>query len=297
MSEIESLSIFTGLWQSRFIGRTGDAYAPDINITLLEFFMEQLSHTLSTDSFSCLTGLQLSLPCTHDFLVLGKALPESLLLRIKRLFLAVMDATGPGGSRQYTRWTDAHGDGDTRYPLSNLQQRYPNREYTYAMFDIAARCQNLEILGLECSHRLDCDLLSLSTSKLSSLYLQRMTASVSKLIELLSPSTLSRLWIEGIELTSGTWAEVFIHLQNCEKLEYLNPSNCSYARGGSSIHLRAWNGRLWEDTTNLWSIHAPDESTLVNLVERLTEKAGGRENYPDLNMEQSVLPWIDDTDR
>ncbi|KAF8860524.1 hypothetical protein BDZ45DRAFT_308565 [Acephala macrosclerotiorum] len=295
-SELRSLDIYTGQWASRFTFDFGvpggHARADRVDAMHLTFFMAKLCRALSKSSFfPHLTELRLSLPCSHNYKALRQVLPASLLLQLKKLFLAVADATGPGGSREYLIYADETHDGDDDYPLSDLQEQFPNREHAHWMFEIAAQCPNLDTLALESTHRLDCDLLTLSTSNLSSFFLHRMTVSASKLIELLLPSTLSRLWIQDTELTSGSWDEVFDHLQKCNKLEYLNPSNCSYARGGSSFHLKAWIGREWEFLHSLWSKHEPDNTALVRLVEGLAEKAGGMEKYPDLLMEQAMLSY------
>ncbi|CZR65670.1 uncharacterized protein PAC_15570 [Phialocephala subalpina] len=268
---LRSLYINTGSWKSRFIYdsygvRTGDTRAEDVDMEHLTSFLNQLCKSFSTpSSFSHLTELRLSFPSSYDFVALGKIIPGSFLQQLKALGLAVADATGPGGSSSYLAQSDLDSDGDDRFESSNLQKLYPNKQYAHAI----------------------------------SFFLCRMIISASKLVELLSPSALSRLWIHDVELTSGSWDEVFDHLQKCDNLEYLNPSNCSYARGGSSIHYRDWNVREWEDTNNLWSTHERDGTTLVKLVESLVEKAGGRAKYPDMNIEQAMLPsevYSDDED-
>ncbi|KUJ14555.1 uncharacterized protein LY89DRAFT_784480 [Mollisia scopiformis] len=296
--DLRSLSISTGTWTSHMepvfydsdddVDIPAEPYAEDVDILAVSALMGQISLAFSAMTYPHLTELWLSLPCTHDFSMLGKSLP--LFEQLKSLFLLVADETGPGGSLPVTGEPSRFSDEDDDMPSSNLQQQYPNKDYAAAMFEVVSRCTNLEILGLKCTHKLDDDLLSLNTSRLRCLSLHRMTISASKLIELLPPSTIARLWFESIELTSGTWADVFGHLQNCEKVEYINPSNCSYTRDGSSSHLILWARGPWKDSENVWSTHRPDQSSLVGLVEGIIDKWGGRENYPSLDMEQSMLP-------
>ena len=115
----------------------------------------------------------------------------------------------------------------------------------------------MESLGLGGTQLLDYNLLDWKPTSggLKDLYLHRVKLSPAKLIQLLSPSkdltlessVLSKIWFEDVDLTTGEWSEVFAHLLRCPQLSYFNPENLGYARGGDTFHLRAWNGRPWED--------------------------------------------------
>ena len=103
----------------------------------------------------------------------------------------------------------------------------------------------------------------------------------------LSATRLSHIWLEDVEFISGTWAEVFTHLMSCESLVYLSPQNLSYARGGKSLHLREFSGRMWEDGRDIWTDDNEELGSLYRLVRKLIEKAGGIENYPEHNNKQA----------
>lgn len=299
LSQLVSLEISAGTWANQLIYDGFEYYADSLELDVIDSFMAQISTALSTTPFVNLIELRLSLPCTHNFTIIGQSIPDALLQRLKSICFAVTDSTGLGGSKQHiawTPWTDEDTGGEPYLPLSNLQEHYPNSEHASAMFGLASRCQNLESLTLESTHRLYCDLRSSSTSKLAFVSLDRMIISAARLITLLPPSTLTRLWLHDIELKSGTWADVFDHLQTCEKLEYLNPADCSYAKRGRSKHLRhyypGWDG----ERRNLWSMHDPDADSLWAIGRHLADKAGGRKHYPDLDTEQLMLSQDDGRD-
>ncbi|KAF8859513.1 hypothetical protein BDZ45DRAFT_742331 [Acephala macrosclerotiorum] len=102
MSQLESLQIVLPGWKSDYDGGgEGTDFAPDLDLSLLTNLRTHISLALSENSFSYLTELRLYLPCTYDFVEVSKSVPDSLFNQLKTLFLAITDATGPGGSKDY----------------------------------------------------------------------------------------------------------------------------------------------------------------------------------------------------
>lgn len=246
LTNLKSLTVISDSWVSIYHGR-GEEYAPTLDITLISSLAEVIAGSMRTTNFEHLTELKLSLPCSENFLSISKAMPERLAHRLKKLFLAYTDATGPNGSNNYLHESSETHDGDDNYPLSNLQEEYPNPQYTYAMFNIVSQCPNLQVLGLVGTHFLDGNLLDWKSkaTSLESILISRMNITSKNLIKLLSPpahhltmdsSVLTNIELEWVDLTDGLWEEVFKHLTTCPRLAYLNPKDLSYARNGRSAH-------------------------------------------------------------
>lgn len=244
---LKALTVISGLWVSIYGGR-GEEWAPALDTTLISSLAEAIAVSMRTANFEHLTELKLSLPCSENFVAISKAMPEKLAHQLKTLFLAYTDATGPNGSNDYLRQSSETADNDNNYPPSNLQEEYPNQQYTYAMFDIVSQCPNLQVLGLAGTHFLDGNLLDWKSkaTSLESLLISRMNITSKNLISLLSPpahhltmdSSVTNIELEWVDLTDGLWEEVFRYLYTlCPKLAYLNPKNLSYARNGRSAHL------------------------------------------------------------
>jgi hypothetical protein len=296
LSKLQRLEIHMPSWASEYDGGEGDGLAPHLDLPFLAHTTQRIADTLSTSKFEHLTHLQLTLPCTYDFVELFQIVPDSFWECLKHLSLGITDATGPGGSKNYLYWADEDGDGDEGFPFSNLQEQYLNTEHAHGIFDIVARCPNLESLGLSGTQFLDGNLLDWKPASvgLKSIFLSRVNFSMPNLIRLLSPaehvsqvgSALTKIWFEEVYLTSGLWEDVFVHLHTYPSLLCFKPENLSYARGGESIQFRSWHGRQWEDTTSLWSIREEDGIELETLLELLVAKAGGRRKYPSAACEQ-----------
>ncbi|KUJ17065.1 uncharacterized protein LY89DRAFT_718750 [Mollisia scopiformis] len=289
LSQLESLQIFFPTWSSKYSDM--DDGTVQLDLDLLSHFRATISTALSATPLSNLTELRLSLPCTHDFVEVSTTVPDSLLARLKALFLSVTDATGPGGRKEYLYWADETTDGDDGFPHSNLQQQYPNTGHMQGIFAIVSRCHNLETLGLQGTQLLDGDLLEWSpaSSGLQSLFLERVKFSSSNLIKLFSPnksleiskSRLMRIWLEVVDLTADFWEEVFSHLLLCPKLEFVHLDEVSYARGSENFDLKLWFGRPWEDSTELMSTREEDEEAMLAVRDYLVGKAGGSEAYSE----------------
>ncbi|KAF8847903.1 hypothetical protein BDZ45DRAFT_733278 [Acephala macrosclerotiorum] len=299
LSNLQSLKVDVPLWKSEYNPEPSNGHE-QLNLDILQAFTQRLSQILAEpEQWKHLRDLRLALPCSHDFLQLSRTISDGLLARLDRLSLTVTDATGPDGAKQYLEYADEDGSGQDVFPHSNLQVLYPNSIHSHGIFNIVSRCPNLKGLGIKGTHHLDANGLDWGkNASLKNLYLKRVKISAEKLISLWSiaepdqVSTLSYVWLEDIELTAGTWAEVFLNMETCPSLEYLNPVDLGYARDGRSADHRPWSlwgGHHHEDVTNLWSTNEEDEDSLIALVEKLVGKAGGPDSYPNLFEEQMML--------
>ncbi|KAE8446038.1 hypothetical protein EG329_012546 [Mollisiaceae sp. DMI_Dod_QoI] len=271
LSNLQSFEVNIPVWKGEFNQRESIGYAPQLDLNVLETFTKSLSQNLASPGrFEYLTDLRPSLP----------------------------DATGPDGAREYLKYADEDGSGQDVFPLSNVQQLHPNLQYGYGVFNIVSRCAKLKSLCIEGTHQIDANVIIWEPNGgLEDLCLKRIRTSAETLISLLSPlagepSSILTLWLDGIEPTEGTWAEVFSHLKTCPSLSYLNPTDLGYSRDGESADFRPWSpwgGHHHEDCVNLWSLNEEDEDTLRKLVEELVAKAGGRDLYPNLFEEQLML--------
>lgn len=300
LSKLQFLDMAIGSpWESTcerygWVGEILPASAPQADIELISSFANKVASCLSLPAMENLTTLRLALPSTYNFIEVGRGVPDSVWKRLKLLFLDVMDATGPGRSKQYLTY-DRNGG----HPPSNLQERYPNAEHAHGVFDIVAKCTNLDTLGIWGSHILDANLLEWrpASKGLKSLYLKRIKISAPNLIRLLSPSRglplsqshLAKVWLADVDLTSGTWSDIFSHLTICPLQWYLNPSDLSYTPDGESARLRYENSRPYEDRSVLWSLHPLDEATLKRLIRKRVKEAGGRDFYPNKYMEMQAI--------
>ncbi|KAE9365010.1 hypothetical protein N431DRAFT_95188 [Stipitochalara longipes BDJ] len=295
LSSLNCLEVYTSSWVMDH--RTSSRLGPGLQLdcALLEKVPRAISYGISNMEY--LTDLRLLLPCTHDFLELSNSVADSIFHGIRHLFLGVTDATGPGGSMDYLMFLD---DDDDEFVLSNLQQSHSNVDHIRELLAVVERCPNLESLGLEGTQMLNCDLLRWmpTTMGLKSLYLFRANISAEKLVTLLSSpaahnmklSSIIKVWLERVNLTAGTWSDVFDHLMACPSLAYHNPQDLSYARGGKSSHHIENPNRAFEDSFSLWSNHEPDEEKLLALTHLLIKRSGGREKYPSARNEQVMLP-------
>jgi hypothetical protein len=293
-----SIGPFSGQWKSTcerhdWEGQILPASAPHVEIELISLFTNQMASCLKSPSMEHLTTLRLALPSTHNFVEIGTGVPDTLWSKLKLLFLDVTDATGQGGSKSYDDYVQMG------YPSSNLQHEYPNNLHAHGIFDIVGKCTNLDTLGICGTHILDGNLLQWKpmSKGLKSIYLERIEFSAPNLIKLLSPaketplseSHLSKVWLADVDLTSGTWSDIFAHLTVCPSHWYLNPSNLSYSKHGESEQWRGWNNRPWENHSCLWSEYQLDEPNLKRLMRKRVGEAGGRDFYPDHYMEQQIL--------
>lgn len=288
------LDVFFPTTESKHYGYQDDPneYAPQYDLQRLQRVIGALSKCFTKERLQALTDLRLTLPCTHNFLDLSNAMSEGLMTQLQHLYIAISDAAGPGGSKDYLIWADEDEDGDDGFPLSNLQEEFPNDEYAAAVFNLAARCPNLESLGIVGTHVLDAESCAWTAHfpKLKSLLLKRIKISADRLRSLTvlpdRPATeaqLKKVLLEEMYLDSGEWNDVFAWWVLHPALVYIHVQNLFYSRNGPSSHLAVWNGTLWEESREMWTEHAPDEDALAEAIRIVIKRAGGLGNYPNIH--------------
>lgn len=288
------LDVFFPTTESKYYGYQDDPndYAPQYDLQRLKRVIGSLSKCFTEGRLQTLTDLRLSLPCTHNFLDLSRAMSEGLVTQLRHLYLAISDAAGPGGSKDYLIWADEDEDGDDGFPLSNLQEEFPNGEYAATVFNLAARCPNLESLGIVGTHVLDAESCAWTAHypKLKSLLLKRIKISADRLRCLTvlpdrpaAEAQLSKVLLEEVFLDHGEWHDVFGWWVLYPALIYVHVQNLFYSRNGSSSHLAAWNGRPREDSREMWTEHAPDEDALAEVIRVVIKRAGGLGKYPNIH--------------
>lgn len=285
MERLESLWYnLTEIWESNYTG-SGEGSAPQLDLFALDELRKSLCSLFSSSyahKFSCLTELRLTLSCTYDFAALNSAMADEVCQRLCHLYLEYVDATGPGGSNDYLHWAeDDQEDGDEEFPVSNLQEIHPNRDYMPDICRLIGRCTNLESLGLRATHYLDLDELDWNPqgSGLQSIYIHRARISLHALKKLLSAadgkiSAICALRLEYVHLLDRTWAEIFDHLIQVNGIKYFGVKDLNYALRGTSAHLREFNNRPWENCNNIWSEHDADRRRLRDLVKNVLDNGG-----------------------
>jgi hypothetical protein len=241
------------------------------------------------DLLSQLTDLRLVLWTTYDF----KRFSETCLagrgnLPLKKLYLEVCDETGRNGSR----WHFVEGALDmeeSRPPgASVLQRKRPNAQFMSGIFDIVRQCPKLESLGLKGTQHLQGERLELhpDCSGLKRVYLDRVQFTAENFLENLRLTShspcLTSLWLEDIELTDGTWDQVFHHLARLEKLKTFICFWLGYTKDGKSGKYWNWDQqarRRCGANRAIWTRREADEVALEKLVKLVVNDAGGRMWY------------------
>lgn len=252
-----------------------------------------------------LAKLYLTLLCTHDFEVLCQSIPDSTFQNLQHLFVAIADGTGPGGDDQYiyTGQYDDYYDGDSEIWYSNLQEAYPNIKHQNELFKLVSKCTNLTSLAICGTQHLDADLLDWSPdfSALEHVYLNRIEISADNLNKLFSPAPdqnsidfrLSAIQCTQVQLKSGTWEQVFRHLETVPTFRYICATNLDYTYEGESAGFREYSTRVSTGgTENILSVRPEDYLALERLWGKLVVKAGGKRGY-----QRRPTQWAVGTDR
>lgn len=148
LSNVETFSVTFDGAESRYKGHLcmADCY----DVVSFGIVMDTILHGLGSQAFQHLTDLRLALPGTHDIGKLAAGIPDNVKQQLKHLYLEVVDESGPGGSLGLSFF-----DGP-----SNLQAQYPNQDYQDEVWAFIASCNNLESLGLHCTHCLSLERLN-----------------------------------------------------------------------------------------------------------------------------------------
>ncbi|KAI3333251.1 hypothetical protein F4824DRAFT_513402 [Ustulina deusta] len=276
LSNVETFSVTFDGAESRYKGHLcmADCY----DVVSFGIVMDTILHGLGSQAFQHLTDLRLALPGTHDIGKLAAGIPDNVKQQLKHLYLEVVDESGPGGSLGLSFF-----DGP-----SNLQAQYPNQDYQDEVWAFIASCNNLESLGLHCTHCLSLERLNWKPGPnfrgLRALYLNRVYASASTLINLLAARdsevgqpAARRVEFLGVDIVAdgGDWGTVFSWLgTNCPELDFFHVYGIGYLEGHESFAERL------DDSCVIWSESGTDGGLLAAIMTDLIIKAGGDSEYP-----------------
>ena len=264
-----------------------DSEGPILNLDFLDLVRNSLVSIFQSPDTNLphLTYLSLVLPSVYDLATVGAALSNHAAARLRHLYLEYTDATGPGGSLEYTNWYweyDIVDDGSEGHPYSNLQEHYRNNDYMSNLWVFVSRCRNLESLSVAGTQLLDCSAMDWQPEAdgLKRVHLSRAAMTYDNVVQLLSPSgrrgsNVVALWLEDVELMDRTWTDVFQYLITCEAIKFLEIWNLNYHRLGESSDFRGhYDGRPWENSAEIWSHNEEDGERLADLVQTVLQRGG-----------------------
>lgn len=227
-------------------------------------------HTMRYVSMPKLKCLYISLPVTAEF---GRFFGvesytenfTTILSHIEEMHLIINDDSGIEAFRKPAT------------PRSNIKARYPLQPFAEYLTQFIGFAGNLKILTVETRAPLNLTGLEASKmTKLECLKLERVEVKWETLRDIFyeSRATLRRLELNGIQLLTGTWQDVFgLETTSLMDLVFIALRGNSYAARSANVQ---FNFRL-----QCWSpIHtlvAPDWQALRNLATRVAEnrrKAG-----------------------
>ncbi|GAP83199.2 hypothetical protein SAMD00023353_0402130 [Rosellinia necatrix] len=236
--------------------------------------LDTIIFALRSPAFRYLTDLRLALPDIRDIGNVAAAIPPQVKQHLKHLYIEIVDQTGPSGSVEN----------------SNLQAQYPNRDHQDEVWQFIASCNNLESLGLHCTHYLRLDRLfwqpGPNTKGLRSLYLNRVHANISTLANLLTkrpnkadPPVVRRVDLQRVKIyeDGGDWSTLFNLLAKCPELDFLSVCNVGYC----ALHPHFFFIPMpFDFKTNIWSDNEADQSSFMAVLEKLANRVGGLSHYP-----------------
>jgi len=285
----------------------------NLNMDMLERFINSIALGLQMPLLS-LHSLCLMLPCTYHILLISQTLPDCTAKQLRHLHLGATDGTGFGAWKHDANnraWDDTTV---ARYfTLSNVLKKFPNRKYESAVFDLVNRCPNLESLGIECAHYIGPHSMNWSPTSagLKALRLETVRISAADFIRLCSPSqqnsksNLTHLSLRFVELSDGTWKEVFSHLTyNTPNLVFLVAEKLGYYRRGASRHRRGAffhfqtlhdvDGRPVATNKSLASSHMEDHVQFGKLQLLLAKRArNDSSDKTSKTLKFCMLRWIE----
>jgi hypothetical protein len=262
-------------------------HGPTVDLELIELIRRNISCVLCSPrvEFRMLTHLHLTLFCAYDIATIGTHVSDHLATQLRHLHLEYTDRTGQAGCLQHTINTFTIDENESdNMPYSNLQRRFPNKDYMKGICTLISRCRNLKSLGLvgtQCLNLKSLDWKPMDVG-LENIYMSRVVATSGTLIALLSPyassdtpgSNIVTFNIEDVQLWDRTWGTVFDHLALSPSLRYLNVYNLVYASAGDSAGIARRNIRPFENSSVIWSNEEDDERRLWRLIRKVEERSG-----------------------
>ena len=210
-------------------------------------------------------------------------MPDTVALRLRHLYMEIIDGTGPGGDNQYNaHWQGDDGlDGDENHPFSNVQLQFPNEDHFSGICGLVNKCKGLESLGLVGTQRIDLDALDLQSTNggLKNIYLSRILCTAEELLKLLPSSdtegstcNIEAFRIEESALWDGTWEAVFASLAKAPSLLYFRVYNLIYSKDGLSSNYHEHNNRVWENYSIIWTENDADNERLYDVLKAVQNR-------------------------
>jgi hypothetical protein len=262
-------------------------HGPIVDLELIELIRRNIARVFCSPriKFRVLTSLHLTLLCAYDLATIGAHVSDDLATQLRHLHLEYTDGTGQAGSLQYTMQTQTIDENESDdMPYSNLQRRFPNKDYMEGICTLISRCRNLKslsLVGTQCLNLESLDWKPMDVG-LENIYMSRVVATSGTLIALLSPyassntprSNIVTFDIKDVQLWDQTWGTVFNHLALSPLLRYLDVYNLVYASAGDSAEIARPNGRPFENYSVIWSDEEDDERRLWRLIRKVEERGG-----------------------
>ena len=204
-------------------------------------------------------------------------MPDTVALRLRHLYMEIVDGTGPEGDDEYIKYDRA----DRTHPWSNVQLQFPNKDHVSGMLGLVSRCKGLESLGLVGTHRIDLDSLDLQSTNggLKNIYLSRVMCTTEELLRLLPFSdaegticNVEAFQIEESSLWDGTWEAIFARLAKAPSLLHLCVFNLIYDEDGASSDYYQYNHRLCENSRPLWTEKDSDWERLREVLRAVQDR-------------------------
>jgi hypothetical protein len=280
-------------------------HGPIVDLELIELIRRNISCVLCSPrvELRMLTHLHLTLFCAYDIATIGTHVSDDLATQLRHLHLEYTDGTGQAGSLQYTTQSGTIDENEPDYmPYSNLQRRFPNKDYMKGICTLISRCRNLKslsLVGTQCLNLESLDWKPMNVG-LENVYMSRVVATSGTLIALLSPyassdtpsSNIVTFDIKDVQLWDRTWGAVFDHLALSPLLRYLDVYNLVYASAGDSAEIATPSGRPFENYSVIWSEEEDDERSLWRLIRKVEERGGSHSiDIEDFDIE------LEDVDR
>lgn len=228
------------------------------------------------------SSLRLTIPCAYDFARINSCMPDTVALRLRHLYMEIIDGTGPGGDNEYTHhWQGDDDDGDEDHPFSNVQLQFPNVDHFSGMCGLANRCKSLESLALVGTQRINLETLDFQSTNggLKNVYLSRVLCTAEKLLTLLpsnstegTPGNIEAFTIEESALWDGTWEVVLARLLEAPSLLHVRVYNLIYSKHGLSSNYHEFNNRVWENASEIWTENEADRERLGQVLKAVQNR-------------------------
>jgi hypothetical protein len=230
-----------------------------ISMALLSQLTSSFVHSLRFVGLPRLRSLHLSLPVTAEF---GRFFVsegyvtdfENILDQIQEMHFIINDDTGREGFREIKR------------PRSQVKGRYPLQNFADYLTSFIGYAKKIKVLSVEVRSRFDIsNLTTTNFTQLTHLRLLGVSIKWETLRDIVrsARSTLLRVELENVQLSSGTWEDVFNVFVEASDIYFFATSGLGYSATGSSAHHIGHATHFWP--TSVLTKHWSDFDGLANI--------------------------------